>query len=329
VQLTRLALQPIRETTEYAARLKSRQSVVLQSLVDGRLTRIYVASGDEVRAGQALMQIDASEQRATMTSARAEQAGRRATLRYSAQQFHRAERLYEGGAISLQELDRARASFYGARADLNAAGAHARANEAHLDRYRIVAPIDGVVGDIAVRLGDHITPTTNLTTIDDNRTLEARISVPIEQAHRLRLGMKVELMTEAGAVPAAEVAFISSKVNEETQSLLVKALVDNRKQSLRAEQLVRAAIVWGQRPAIVIPAAAVQPQGGQSFVFVAEAADGKLRARRRAVVTGELRAEGYVASSGLAAGEQLIVAPVQRMSDGKLVVQAETANGKR
>ncbi|HWE30463.1 MAG TPA: biotin/lipoyl-binding protein, partial [Polyangia bacterium] len=108
VELTTLRAVPVRDTTEYIATLKSRRSIVLQPLVDGQLTHIFVKSGDTVDANTPIMQIDPARQRATVTSSQATQASRLATLNYAKQQVERTERLYEGGAVSQQELDQAR-----------------------------------------------------------------------------------------------------------------------------------------------------------------------------------------------------------------------------
>ncbi len=184
VRLVTLQPTQLRDTTEYVATLKSRRSIVLQPQVDGQLTRIFVKSGDTVEADQPIMQIDPARQRASVTSVQATQASRQATLNYAKQQFERAERLYEGGAVSQQELDQARSSFHTAQAELSALEAQVRENEVQLDYYRVTAPAHGVVGDIPVRVGDRVTPSTLLTTIDENGLLEVYISVPVEQAPR-------------------------------------------------------------------------------------------------------------------------------------------------
>ena len=325
VQVTRLQPTRLRDTTEYVATLKSRRSVVMQPQVDGQLTRIFVKSGDTVDANQPLMQIDPAKQRASVTSVQATRASRQATLNYAKQQFERAQRLFEGGAVSQQELDQARSAFHSAQAETEALGAQIRENEVQLDYYRIVAPTHGVVGDIPVRVGDHVTPATKLTTIDENGLLEAYLSVPVEKARLLRLGLPVELVDAEGTtLGEGQLSFISPQVNEETQSVLLKTIVQNRDESLRAAQFVRARVVWSTHEGVSVPATAVLRLNGQSFVFVAEEDKGQLVARQRPVSLGELGAHGYAALAGLKAGDRLITGGVQKMGDGVPVV-AEAA----
>lgn len=317
VELQTLQASRIRDTTEYVATLKSRHSIVIQPLVDGQLVRIFVKSGDTVDAGQPLMQIDPSKQRATVTSVEATRASRQATLNFAQQAYERAERLYQGGAISQQELDQARSNFHSAQAEVNALGAQIRESEVQLDYYRISAPAHGVVGDIPVRVGDRVGPATQLTTIDENGLLEAYISVPVEKAARLRLGMPVELVDAAGATLAeGQITFVSPQVNEDTQSVLIKTIVENHDNTLRAAQFVRARVVWSTHQGVIVPALAVLRLNGQSFVFVAEGRGGRLVARQRPVSLGELGAQGYPVNAGLEPGERIVVGGVQKMRDG-------------
>jgi RND family efflux transporter MFP subunit len=322
VQLSTLQATRIRDTTEYVAMLKSRRSIVLQPQVEGQLTRIFVKSGDTVEANAPLMQIDPAKQRATVTSAAATKASRQATLNFAKQAFERAQRLYEGGAVSQQELDQARSNYHSVTAEVDALGAQIRENEVQLDYYRITAPAHGVVGDIPVRVGDHVSPATKLTTIDENGLLEAYVSVPVEKAAVLRLGMPIELVDAAGQTLATgQITFLSPQVNEETQSVLVKTVVQNSENTLRAAQFVRARVVWSTHEGVMVPAVAILRLNGQSFVFVAEDKNGQLLARQRPVALGELLGEGYPVLAGLKPGERVVVGGIQKMSDGTPIVQ--------
>jgi RND family efflux transporter MFP subunit len=321
VQLTTLPATRIRDTTEYVAMLKSRRSIMLQPLVDGQLTKIFVKSGDTVEANAPLMQIDPAKQRATVTSVAATRASRQAGLNFAKQAFERAQRLYEGGAVSQQELDQARSNYHSATAEVEALGAQIRENEVQLDYYRITAPAHGVVGDIPVRVGDHVTPATKLTTIDENGLLEAYVSVPVEKAATLHMGMPIELVDAQGATLAAgQITFVSPQVNEETQSVLVKTVVQNAENTLRAAQFVRARVVWSTHEGVMVPAVAILRLNGQSFVFVAEDKGGQLVARQRPVALGELLGEGYPVLAGLKVGERVVTAGIQKMSDGTPIV---------
>ena len=92
------------------------------------------------------------------------------------------------------QLDEAEAVHKSAEAQLNAIRSQIRENQVQLQYYRVTAPTAGIVGDIQVRQGDLVTPATVITTIDQGDQLEAYISVPLEQATRLRPGLTVDLL---------------------------------------------------------------------------------------------------------------------------------------
>jgi RND family efflux transporter MFP subunit len=258
-----------------------------------------------------------------VTSAAATRASREAGLSFAKQAYERAQRLYQGGAISQQELDQARSNFQSATAEVAALSSQMRENEVQLDYYRITAPAHGVVGDIPVRVGDHVTPATKLTTIDENGLLEAYVSVPVEKSALLRLGMPIELLDATGAlIGAGQVTFISPQVNEDTQSVLIKTVVQNSDNTLRASQFVRARVVWSTHEGVIAPALSVLRLNGQSFVYVAEDHDGKLVARERPVSLGELEPDGYPVKAGLKPGDKLIVGGVQKLGDGTPITPA-------
>ena len=320
----RLAPTPIRDFTEYLATLKSRRSIVLQPQVDGQLRKIYVKSGAVVDAGAPIMQIDPTRQSAVVVNAEASHASQAANASYAKEAYERARRLFEGGAVSRQELDQAKATWESAQAQSAALGAAIRQNVTQLDYYRIAAPAHGTVGDIPVRVGDYVTPQTKLTTIDDNGLLEAYVSVPVERADRLRPDLEVQLLDADGQVVSdGKVSFISPQVNEDTQSVLVKTIADNAQNKLRSAQLVRARIVWSTHEGILVPALSVLRVNGQTFVYVAVSEGGRLVVRQRPVALGALEGGSYVAKSGVQAGDRLVVSGTQHVRDGAAVVPSK------
>jgi RND family efflux transporter MFP subunit len=321
VQVTPLSLSKVHNFTEYLAELKSRQSILLQPQVEGQITKILVKSGAVVNVGDVIMQIDPARQQATVMSAEASHASQLANLSYAKQAYERAQRLYEGGAVSKQELDQARASYDSLQSQIAALGAQVRENQVQLGYYRIVAPAHGVVGDIPVRVGDHVTPSTKLTTLDQNALLEAYISVPVERASELRNEVVIELVDSVGGtLSRGPISFISPQVSEDTQSVLVKTIVDNAKNQLRDSQFVRARVVWSTHDGLTIPALAVIRVNGQTFAYVATDDKGHLVARQKPVDLGELVDGAYVVRGGLAPGERLITGGVQHIADGAPIV---------
>jgi len=99
---------PITDSSEYLATLKSRHSTVLNPQVEGQITSILVRSGDRVKAGTALMQIDPLKQQATVGSQDAARAAQEANVHFAQIQFERAQKLLDAGVTSKQEYDQAK-----------------------------------------------------------------------------------------------------------------------------------------------------------------------------------------------------------------------------
>ena len=311
-----LAPQPVTITSEYVGVLKSRRSSEIRPQVDGIITQIFVKSGDRVASGRALLQIDPQREQAALESNQASRVAQEAAVRYAQQQFDRAKQLLDAGATSQQEFEQAETNLSTAKAALDALKAREREAGVQLQYFRVTSPTGGVVGDIPVRVGDRVTTSTVLTTVDQQAGLEAYVQVPIERAPEVRIGLPVRLMDSRNAVLAeTAIDFVSPQVDDRTQSVLVKAPVPAN-QGFRTEQFVRALVVWRSESGLTVPTTAVTRINGQFFAFVAEPDKQGFVARQRAVKVGELRSNEYVLLEGLKAGDRLIVSGVQKVGDG-------------
>jgi RND family efflux transporter MFP subunit len=317
VKMETLHAVPVEDATEYVATLKSRDSAVIMPQVEGQVTQILVHSGERVAAGTPLMQIDQAKQQATLKTQEETRASKVASLEYAKQQFERVNRLYADGIMSKADLDSARSALDSAKADAQSLDATVREQQVQLHYYSVSSPTDGIVGDIPVRVGDRVTVSTMLTTVDQAGSLEAYVSVPIERAPQLHPGLGVEIVDSDGNVQAqSKVSFVSPEVDNQTQTVLVKAAIAGAKAALRTAQFIRARIVWGTRQAILVPVLVVSRISGQHFAFVAEDSKGSLVARQRPLRVGEMRGNDYVVLDGVKDGERLIVSGTQFLQDG-------------
>src|SRR5271167_2562774 len=178
-------LVPISDTTEYVAALKSRDSAVLMPQVEGQITEIRVHSGDRVSPGAVMMQIDPTKQQATVNSQEHNRTAQEANLKWAQSQYERTSGLYAAGVVSRQDLDQSKSALDNAQAQVRALDAQVQEQQVQLRYYRVTAPTSGIVGDIPVRVGDRVTTTTMLTTVDKPGSLEAYIYIPIERSGQL------------------------------------------------------------------------------------------------------------------------------------------------
>jgi RND family efflux transporter MFP subunit len=308
---------PVSDSSEYVATLKSRDSAVIMPQVEGWVTEIYVHSGEPVAAGARLMQIDPAKQQATVTSQQSARAAQEANLAYARQQYKRTSGLYSAGVVSKQDLDQAKSVLDAAEAQLQALDAQLREQQVQLHYYTVNATRGGIVGDVPVRVGDRVTTTTVLTTVDKPGTLEAYIYVPVERSAQLKTGMLAQIVDgQDNVIADSHVTFISPRVDDTTQTVLVKATIANRLDRLRTAQFIRARLIWGTSMLPVAPVLAVSRLGGQYFAFIAEAAKGGFVARQRPLRIGQMVGNDYAVLEGIKPGDRIIVSGTQFLVDG-------------
>ena len=317
VEMVTLAEKPTEQVGEFVGTVKSRRSSTIQPQVEGFLTRILVKSGDRVSPGRVLFEIDASTQRSAVASLESVRAARQADAAFAKQQAERAKTLFDVGAMSKQEYEQALTQQKTAEAQLGAVEEQIKQQRTELAYYRVTAPTEGVVGDVPVRVGERVTRSTELTTLEDNSGLELYVNVPVREAPKLKVGLPVRLENEAGEIVGpTQIAFISPSVEDTTQTVLVKAPIAGRGM-FRADQFVRAGIIFSTAPTLTIPITSVNRINGQYFAFVAQPGEGgALVARQVAVTVGEVIGNEYVVHSGVKAGDKLIVSGVQKIGDG-------------
>ena len=318
----------ISDSSEYLATLKSRHSTALNPQVEGQVTEIFVKSGDRVTPGTPLMQIDPLKQQATVGSQDAARAAQVANVQFAKIQRERAQKLFDAGVISKMEFDQTQTNYETAQQQLKALEALVREQQVQLHYYRVVAPADGIVGDIPVRVGDRVSTSTLLTTVDQPGSLELYLSVPVERAKDLKMGVAVEILDTAGKVAGeSRIDFVSSEVDNSTQSILAKATVKNASGALRTSQFARARVIWGVHQGPAIPVLAASRINGQFFVFVVEGSGKSLVARQRMLRLGELKDNQYPVLDGLKIGDRLVVDGAQNLLDGALVTEVSGAPG--
>ncbi|MGA9567911.1 MAG: efflux RND transporter periplasmic adaptor subunit, partial [Candidatus Korobacteraceae bacterium] len=254
---------------------------------------------------------------ATVSNWEAQRASKEANLQLAKVQLERTKGLFASGVVSKQELDQAQSAYDAANADVKSMEAQINQQQVQLRYFSVFAPVAGIIGDVPVHVGDRVTNTTMLTTIDERRGLEVYLSIPADRARDLKIGAPVQILDGSGKVIlSTRVNFISPQVDTSTQSVLAKAAVDEAADKLRSQQLVRARITWSTQAGITIPVVAVSRVSGQFFAFVAEKKDGKEVARQIPLTLGEISGNDYTVLSGLKAGDEVIVSGGQNLADG-------------
>lgn len=180
VEAITLVNKPVEQVSEFVASLKSRRSSTIQPQAEGYLTRIAVRSGERVSAGALLFEIDSAPEQAALASLQSMRPMREAELSYAQQQVARNKALLEAGAVSQRELEQFETTVRTTEAQIKALDEQIKQQRSMLGYYRVTASSAGIVGDIRVVVGDRVTKSSMLTTVDENDVLEVYISVPVQ-----------------------------------------------------------------------------------------------------------------------------------------------------
>ena len=308
--------KPVPRSDQYVATIKSRRSATLNPQVDGNLTEIRVHSGQFVKEGQLLMVIDPSKQEATVQSQAATVQQKLAVYKYDQTEYERQKKLYAAQVSSLDAYQQAEQAYANSKADYQAAQALLESDKKQLGYYSIRAPFPGIVGDIPVHVGDYVSASTLLTTVDENKDLEAYIYVPAEMASQLRMGLPVEILdNNENLLEKTAIDFISPQVDNNLQGILVKAPVRPDNSIIRNAQLVKARVIWSMTPTPVVPVLAVSRLGGQAFVYTVQSMGGHDFAHQVAVKLGDTIGNEYAVTEGLHDGDQVIISGTQFLVD--------------
>lgn len=320
VRTVAASLQPVAQSSQYMATIKSRRSATISPQVNGILTEIDVHSGEEVKAGQVLMKIDSRQQEANVASLQATERQRKALYDYNINELTRQKKLFDAGIISRQAYQQEVQTYQDAKASYESAVESRKTQQQLLDYYTVRAPFDGVVGDIPVHVGDYVSSGssgTMLTTVDENRDLEAYIYVPTERAGDVRLGLSVDLLDNSGnPLEKTTIDFVSPQVDNNLQGILVKAPVYPGPQLLRNGQMIEARIIWSTKPMVVVPVLAVVRQNGVPFVYVMNQVNGHYLAEEKEITLGQTVGNNYSVSAGINPGQRVIVSGTQFLVNG-------------
>lgn len=223
-----------------------------------------------------------------------------------------------------------------ARSQVSQAAAQVQAAQVQLQYTNVLAPFTGIIGDIPVKVGEYISKGDQLTTVTKNDALELNLSIPLTQAKQLRLGLPVQMLDEQGKpIATGKVSFISPDANNQSQSVLAKASFVNSRNQLLNRQLVPTKVIWDERPGILIPVTAVSRLAGETFVFVAEAAQNpqpgapSLVAQQKLVKLGEIQGGNYQVLEGLKADEKIVVSGILNLTNGVPIIPASEQAGDK
>ncbi|WP_406819867.1 efflux RND transporter periplasmic adaptor subunit [Pseudomonas sp. KnCO4] len=313
--------RPWQERLPAVGSLKALQGVELSLEVEGIVKALHFDSGQQVKAGQLLLQLNDDQETALLGTAQAD-------LGLAKVDFGRGSQLVGDAAISRGEFDRLTAQY--------------RRNQALVEQLKaskskksIKAPFSGTIGIRQVDVGDYLAAGTVIATLQDLSSLYVDFNVPEQALPRLSVGQQVLVQVAAypGQTFPASLSAINPKVDEATRNLLVRATMANPDGKLLPGMFASLLILLpNPQPRVVVPESAITYTLYGNSVYVAtpkKDKDGKpvnddkgqpqLTAEQRTVQTGERRDGVVVVSKGLQAGEQVVTAGQLKLTPGAAI----------
>lgn len=312
--------EPLVEPLNARLAYDDNQTARVFSPISGRVLKIAVDAGREVKAGEELLVLDAPD----YAQATSDLTKAKADLQRKRLAFERARGLLMSSGISLKDLEAADADFHQAEAEAKRAEArlHNLQSSASVTDGKFVlrAPISGTVSERQVNLGSEVRTdaTAPLFVITDSKQLWALIDLPERYLDKVTLGQPVSVEVDAypGEAFKGKVTVIAEALDPVTRRIQVRAEIDNTMHRLKPEMFARVTPVADSESSMPrIPNAALFTLGLHSYVFV-EQAPGVLQ--RRQVTLGLQSHEYSYVKEGLRAGERVV-------TSGALLLNSELA----
>lgn len=300
VEVSRAERRTLQRTIEAVGTSRALQSIDIVPEVDGRLIELSIVPGTKVDKSDVLARLDDTIERADLSEAEAVLIEQRQTL-------ERARQLRQTNAVSQATVEEAIARLAEAEAEVERA-------RRRLEDRTIIAPFGGIVGLTNFDIGARITEGQILTRLDDLSQVEVEFSLPEMVYGQVKPGQTLTARSAAFAdrVFRGTVQVVDSGIDPISRAFRTRALVPNFDGTLPAGMFLSLTLVLSESDQVTVPEEAIIFQAAETYVFVAE--NGK--AIRRIVTSGQ-RKDGQIAiTSGLEAGEDVIVRGLQRVRDG-------------
>jgi membrane fusion protein, multidrug efflux system len=287
------------------------QGVMVSADMPGIVSRIAFESGQRVKEGAVLVELDTRQERAQLASAQARR-------ELAAANLARMEGLIRKGVTSHAEFDAVRAEDRQAEALVNEI-------KATIERKTIRAPFPGLLGIRQVNIGQFLASGAPIVPLQSIDPIHVDFSVPQQEAGHLRAGMPLEITLDGGRPMSGTITAVNTVVDEDTRNIRAQATLNNPGELLRTGMFVEVHITLPEStPIIALPATAINHAPYGESVYVVEemkAPDGSSYrgVRQHFVKLGPSRGDLVAVLSGIEAGWEVVTSGVFKLRNGAAV----------
>jgi len=304
-------LQNWQQQVQATGSLNAFQGVMLKSEVAGRVTKINFSSGQTVKAGDLLLEIDPGILQAQLVAAQA-----KATL--SSGDYQRAIELFKRGVLAKQDLDTALSTQ-------NSDAANVDALKAQLAQNIIVAPFDGRLGLRLINLGDYISPGKPLVNLQTLNPMRVDFSVSENYLGQIAPGDKLQIQSDAfpNQIFTGNVKAIDSAVDPATRTISLRAIIANPEGKLLPGSFVQVTLMAGKPQLLItIPQLAVVYDSAGNYVYVINHG----HAAKKIISIVQQNDTQVAVTGNIKAGDQVITEGQLKIMDGAPVIPMPASN---
>lgn len=316
-----LVLEPttFREVIELTGSVEAANDAVLSAQANGSVVTL-AELGRFVRAGETIAQLDSRLAEAAVRQARAQVDAARSASDLADDNLRRNEPLYRDSVISALEFENVRAQASQARANLAQSEAALSQSQEQLRNTRVVAPFSGTIEEHFVRRGEQISAGARVARIVSTGSVKITAGIPERYAGDITRGSDVvvdlKAYNGAGRRPAT-VTFVGGAVDPQSRTFPIEVEIANPDGSIKPEMVASVYVTRSEMgDVLVIPRPSMMREETGFMVYVVDRNGSVPRAERRVVYTGPSYGNEVVVSSGLVAGEEVVVLGQNNISEG-------------
>lgn len=314
--LTQVVQSEREATPQFVGVVSPRTSVAQAFRIGGTLVTRQVETGDSVSAGDVVATLDATTSELSLQTARANLASAEAQYANAAAAEARLRTLNQNDVVSLANLEQAEQQTSGANAQLIQAQARLSQAEEQLSYATLTSPLDGIVMSVGAEPGSVVSAGQMIVTIADPNTRDVVIDLPEAIIEDVGIGTVFEIAPQLAPQSAVDgkVREIAPQANPLTRTWRVKIGIDANVDQFWLGTTATASLKASGEDRLIVPASAIRRTGEETAVFVVDAAASAVRLRP---VTLDESGNDTIVHEGLEAGERVVIAGVNGLSDGQ------------
>ena len=300
----------------YTGTILARDEALISPKVGGKVSRILVQNGERVKAGQSLVELESKDYRTALSASQADLKKAEIQVTTLRSNYVRLKTLYDQGAVSQKDLEEIEAALQAAEADKEKAQAGVQSAEDFLKDTVLVSPIDGVVTNRNIMLGQMAGPGIPLMSVANLDYVCVVINTEpkdLEIIQRPQITAEITVDEQEGERFQGTVEAVNPAANIAARAFETRIKVANPKHQLKPGMFARIKVIAGAPVEVVaVPQNALVSKEGLYFLFTLEKGN---QVKRRQVKVGNITGQMVEIKSGLKEGDRVVITNINQLKD--------------